>query len=160
MNPFLIITTAGSPLFRYTTPHHHIHLATYCLPYMKLPKTPNHDIFTLKMATAMFVETLDNSQRSMWLIPENRSCTLNTGRENVWTRINDRIKTVLVLASISLPPCIIYFLPFEHSSYRAEHLLVSFRRLQSVVFPLLPFFSPSYSVQTSFFLCPAIFLCF
>jgi hypothetical protein len=38
-------------------------------------KTPNHDTFILKMATAMFVETLDNFQHSTRLIPESQSCT-------------------------------------------------------------------------------------
>jgi hypothetical protein len=38
-------------------------------------KTPIHYIFTLKMATAMFAETLDNFQHSKRLIPDSRSCT-------------------------------------------------------------------------------------
>jgi hypothetical protein len=34
-------------------------------------KTINHYIFTLKMATAIFAETLDNFQNLMRLIPES-----------------------------------------------------------------------------------------
>jgi hypothetical protein len=45
-----------SPLFRSTNQHYQIKLATYCLPYIRLTKTPNHYIFTLKMATAMFTQ--------------------------------------------------------------------------------------------------------
>jgi hypothetical protein len=33
-----------------------------CLPYIRLPETPNHYTFTLKMANSMFSETMDNSQ--------------------------------------------------------------------------------------------------
>jgi hypothetical protein len=65
----------SSPLFRPTNQHHQIQLSTYCLPYIRLPKSLNHYSFTLKMVTVMFVETLDNFQHSTWLIPENRSCT-------------------------------------------------------------------------------------
>jgi hypothetical protein len=52
----------------------------------KASKTPNHCIFTLKIATAMFVETLDNFQHSSRFIPETRSCTLNSSCENLRTR--------------------------------------------------------------------------
>jgi hypothetical protein len=41
-----------------------------------LPKTPNHYIFTLKMTTAVFVETLDNIQHSTHIIHKSRSRTL------------------------------------------------------------------------------------
>jgi hypothetical protein len=54
-------------------------LYTQCLPYIRLPKTPDHYIFTLKMATVMFAGTLDNFQHSMRLILESRSCTALTG---------------------------------------------------------------------------------
>jgi hypothetical protein len=37
-------------------------LNAYYLPYIKLPKTPDHYVFTLKTATAMFAETLGNFQ--------------------------------------------------------------------------------------------------
>jgi hypothetical protein len=50
----------SSPLFRSTNQHHQIQHFTCCLPYVRLPKTPNLYIFTLKMATAMFAETLGN----------------------------------------------------------------------------------------------------
>jgi hypothetical protein len=66
----------SSQLFRSTNQHRHILLATYCLPYFRLPKTPNHHTFTLKMATAILAETLDNSQHSMRLNPESRIYTL------------------------------------------------------------------------------------
>jgi hypothetical protein len=46
-------------------------------PYIRLLKTSNHYKFTLKMATAMSSETLDNSQHSTRLIPESRDCTMN-----------------------------------------------------------------------------------
>jgi hypothetical protein len=49
----------------------HIPLTTYCLPYMKLSKMPNKYIFTLKMATAMFAETLSNFQNLLQLIPKH-----------------------------------------------------------------------------------------
>jgi hypothetical protein len=49
-------------------------LKSHCLPCL-LPKTTNHYTFTLKMATAMFVETLDNSEHSMRLKAESRSYT-------------------------------------------------------------------------------------
>jgi hypothetical protein len=38
-----------------------------------------------KSMKEMFVETLDNFQHSMRLIPESRSCTLNSSRENLRT---------------------------------------------------------------------------
>jgi hypothetical protein len=38
------------------------------------------------VATAMFAETLDNTQHSTRLIPESRSYTLNSSRENQKTR--------------------------------------------------------------------------
>lgn len=41
--------------FRSTNHHRDIQLTTYCLPYMRLPKTPN-----LKMATVMCAETFDD----------------------------------------------------------------------------------------------------
>jgi hypothetical protein len=44
------------------------------------PKLP---IFTLKMATATFAETLNNIQHSMYLIPERQSCRY----ENLWTNL-------------------------------------------------------------------------
>jgi hypothetical protein len=62
---------ASSPLFRSTIQHHQIQLATYCLPYIRLPKMPNHYILTLKMATAIFAETLDNFQHWTLLIPKS-----------------------------------------------------------------------------------------
>jgi hypothetical protein len=72
---------------RSSNQHHQIQLATHYLPHIKLPKTPNHYTFTLKMVTAMFGETLDNSQHSTQLIPERRTYTLNTSRENLITII-------------------------------------------------------------------------
>jgi hypothetical protein len=52
--------------------HHQIQLVTYCLLYIRLPKTPSRYTFTLKMVTAMFAETLDSSLYSTWLITESR----------------------------------------------------------------------------------------
>jgi hypothetical protein len=49
--------------------------ASYSLPHVRLLNTPNHYTFTLKMATAMFAETLDNFQYSTRLNPESRSYT-------------------------------------------------------------------------------------
>jgi hypothetical protein len=48
---------------------------TYCLPYTRLPKIPNHYTLTLKMVTMIYAKTLDNIQHSMQLIPKNRCCT-------------------------------------------------------------------------------------
>lgn len=36
-----------------------IQLSTYCLPYIRFPKTSDHYMFTLRMATEMLFETLD-----------------------------------------------------------------------------------------------------
>jgi hypothetical protein len=55
--------------------------------YISLLKTPNKYTFTLKMATEMFTETLDNSQHSTMFIPESRSYTLNSSRENLMAGI-------------------------------------------------------------------------
>jgi hypothetical protein len=52
----------SSLLFHSTNQHHEIQLTTYCLPYIRLPGMRNHYTFTLKMATARFAETSDNSQ--------------------------------------------------------------------------------------------------
>jgi hypothetical protein len=43
------------------------------LPYVRLPKTCILYTFTLKMATTVFAETLDNFQHSMRLTLESRS---------------------------------------------------------------------------------------
>jgi hypothetical protein len=43
------------------------------LPYIRRPKSTNQYIFTLRMATAMFAETLDISKYSARLIPESRN---------------------------------------------------------------------------------------
>jgi hypothetical protein len=51
--------------------------------------------FTMKMATAMFAETLNNIQHSTRLTPESRSYTLNSSRENPRTR-----STFVVLHSV------------------------------------------------------------
>jgi hypothetical protein len=77
----------SSPLVRSAKQIHYIPLTVYCLTYMRLPKMHSQHIFTLKMATAMFAETVDNFKLSMWLIPESRSYTLNSSHENARTRI-------------------------------------------------------------------------
>jgi hypothetical protein len=47
-------------------------------PWHKQGCRSNHNfVFTVKMATAMLAETLDNSEHSTLLITETRSCTLN-----------------------------------------------------------------------------------
>lgn len=51
--------------------------ATYCLIRSRLPKL-SQNIFTLKMATAIFAETLENDQHSTWLIPEGQSFLLSS----------------------------------------------------------------------------------
>lgn len=66
---------APSLLVYSTNQYRQIQLTTYCLPYVKLPRTPNHYTFTLKMATAVLVETLANSQRSTQLILKSHSYT-------------------------------------------------------------------------------------
>jgi hypothetical protein len=48
-------------------------IATDHLLYIRLPKTLNQYKLSLKMATEMFVETLDSLQHSTRLIPENQS---------------------------------------------------------------------------------------
>jgi hypothetical protein len=58
-----------------------VQLSTFFLPYIRLPKTSRHYIFTLNMATAKYAETLDNFQHSTRLIPGIRSCALNSNRE-------------------------------------------------------------------------------
>jgi hypothetical protein len=46
--------------------------------WLRLPKTSNHYVLILKVETAMFAETLDNSQHSTRLIPEGRIvCTIH-----------------------------------------------------------------------------------
>jgi hypothetical protein len=47
-----------------------IQLATNNLPKIRLLKSSSHYTFTLKMATAMLSEMLDNAQHSMQLTPE------------------------------------------------------------------------------------------
>jgi hypothetical protein len=42
----------------------------------------------LMMATAIFAETFDNFQHSMRLIPESRSCTSKSSRENLRSRMS------------------------------------------------------------------------
>jgi hypothetical protein len=79
----------SSPFLRSTNQHHQIQLTTHSLAYIWLPKTPNLYTFTLKMANAMLVETLDNSEHSTRLIPESQSYTLNSSCENQRTRIGE-----------------------------------------------------------------------
>jgi hypothetical protein len=69
-----LMVLIGSPLFRYTNQHHQIQFTTYCLPYIRLPKIPNHYIFTLTMSTAVFAESLDKFQHSMRIIHETELC--------------------------------------------------------------------------------------
>jgi hypothetical protein len=98
----------SSPLFPSTNQHRQIQLATYCLPYIKLPKTPNQYILTLKMVTAMFAET-DKFHSSTRLSSESRSCTLNSSCENLITRIT--LKYVEIYE---------FFLSVQYSSYKTK----------------------------------------
>jgi hypothetical protein len=50
-------------------------------------------LFTLKMAAAIFVETLDNIQLPTFLTPESGSYTLYSSRENLRTNEDDLHKT-------------------------------------------------------------------
>jgi hypothetical protein len=50
------------------------------------PRLTKQHIFTLRMATSFFAETLDNSQYSAWLMPESWT-TLNVGGGNQRSRI-------------------------------------------------------------------------
>jgi hypothetical protein len=52
------------------------------LPYTSLPKMANKCTVTVKMAAAISADTSDNLQHLMWLIPESRSSTSNSGNEN------------------------------------------------------------------------------
>jgi hypothetical protein len=63
--------------------------AIYCLPHIRLPKTLKQYTFTLKMSSAVLSETLDNSQHSKRLIPESRSYTLSSSRENLRQRMDN-----------------------------------------------------------------------
>jgi hypothetical protein len=58
-----------------------------------------HIVLALKMATAMFAETLDNSQHSTRLNPESRSYTLIPSRKNLKTRIYEMM-LVYILSSL------------------------------------------------------------
>jgi hypothetical protein len=58
--------------------------------------------FTLKMATAMFAETLDNSQHSTRLNPECRSYTLKLERFQVVTAASMRMTVFWDVAQCSL----------------------------------------------------------
>jgi hypothetical protein len=66
-----IILVLGQLLFCFVNQDHLIQLYTYCLPYISLPEVPNHYIFILKMAIAIFAETLDNFRHFTLLIPES-----------------------------------------------------------------------------------------
>jgi hypothetical protein len=46
----LLIGGSEERAARYSSPP----ISTYCLPCIRLPRTPSHYIFTLNMATAMF----------------------------------------------------------------------------------------------------------
>jgi hypothetical protein len=61
----------SSLLLRSANQIQHILLIAYFLPYIRLSKVSNQYMFTLKMATAIFAEMLDNFQHLMWLIHES-----------------------------------------------------------------------------------------
>jgi hypothetical protein len=56
------------------------------LIYIRASKSPPQKTFKLKMATAVFSETLENLQHSTWLIPESQSYTSNSSHENLRAR--------------------------------------------------------------------------
>jgi hypothetical protein len=67
-------------------------LPTAC-PIKGYQKCPIN-IFTLKMATAIFAERLDNFEYSTWLIPKILSFTLNSSRENLRTRTSSLVSVI------------------------------------------------------------------
>jgi hypothetical protein len=69
IQPHALLPLDSSLLFCSTNQHHQTQLATCCLS--RLSGTPKHYIFTLKMATEIFAETLDSSQHLTQLIPKS-----------------------------------------------------------------------------------------
>jgi hypothetical protein len=72
-------TTCSRNLFRSTNKFHHIQRSAHSLPYIVW----QNDDRTLRMATAMFAETLGNSQYSTRITLKSLSFTL--GRMLVWS---------------------------------------------------------------------------
>jgi hypothetical protein len=56
-----------------------IQLATYCPSYLRIPNLLIYLKFILKMAVAVFVETLGDIEHSPRLTPESLSQTTNSG---------------------------------------------------------------------------------
>jgi hypothetical protein len=67
-----------SPLFRSTNQLHHIQCPAHSLPYIRLPQMTKGCISTLQLSTAMFANTLENSQHSPQLIPKSQSLIIHT----------------------------------------------------------------------------------
>jgi hypothetical protein len=66
------------------------HLTLRLLPALYKAFKNAHPIhITLRMTSAIFAEKLDNFQRTTTFIPESRSFTLNSSRENPRTRISE-----------------------------------------------------------------------
>jgi hypothetical protein len=62
--PDIHLLLDNSPLFYSSDKLDHVQCPAHSLLYTRLPKTTNQYTNTLMMATAMSVETLDNSQHS------------------------------------------------------------------------------------------------
>jgi hypothetical protein len=72
--PHVPLFLDNSLLFHPTNQRQHIQLATHCMPYIRLPKMTGQ--YNLRMASAICVEALDNSQHSVWLVPKSQSFAL------------------------------------------------------------------------------------
>jgi hypothetical protein len=96
------VSSVVSLLIRTTNQLHHIKLTGYCLPYIRLPKTTNQYMYTLKMATSVFAETSDNFQHSTRLIPGSRSCALWCAWTS-WLRFLRSFEVDLGIASSNVP---------------------------------------------------------
>jgi hypothetical protein len=65
---------------QWTAPH-----SSAC-PITSTPNANLHEAFTLKTAAAMFAETAEHLENSMWLTPKRRSYTLHFSNEKIRTK--------------------------------------------------------------------------
>jgi hypothetical protein len=77
----------SSPFFCSTN---HLQLSTYCLPYIRLPKTHNHHALT--KATAMFAGMLTEFYHSTHTTLKSQRRMLNSSRKNPRTRDDSLMK--------------------------------------------------------------------
>jgi hypothetical protein len=91
----LVTSWGSSPLLRSANQIRHIPLAIYC--EIRLPKNAQPIPIHPEHGNLKCAETLDNYQHSTLLIPESRSCTLKSSRENLRTRIWNALRTELSL---------------------------------------------------------------